>query len=109
MIPAYPEVQRKAHEELDHVVGHDRLPTVEDGKNLPYCHAIIKEVSMPSSFSRYFELIHTGRTDAQSLLAGNSPCIYRGYHLQGAFYPQEFGCRLELLDNAPRSIPLSRS
>ncbi|KAJ3727480.1 cytochrome P450 [Lentinula raphanica] len=44
LIPAYPEIQRKAHEELDRVVGRDRLPTVEDEKNLPYCHAIIKEV-----------------------------------------------------------------
>ncbi|KAJ3813392.1 cytochrome P450 [Lentinula aff. lateritia] len=44
LIPAYPEIQRKAHEELDKVVGRDRLPTVEDEKNLPYCHAIIKEV-----------------------------------------------------------------
>ncbi|KAJ6529371.1 cytochrome P450 [Mycena capillaripes] len=38
------EIQKKAHEELDRVVGRDRLPTVEDEKNLPYCHAIVKEV-----------------------------------------------------------------
>ncbi|PFH47460.1 hypothetical protein AMATHDRAFT_50287 [Amanita thiersii Skay4041] len=44
IIPAYPEIQAKAHEELDRVVGHDRLPTVEDEKDLPYIHAIIKEV-----------------------------------------------------------------
>ncbi|KAF8056531.1 cytochrome P450 [Lyophyllum atratum] len=44
LIPAYPEIQAKAHAELDRVVGRDRLPTVEDEKNLPYIHAIIKEV-----------------------------------------------------------------
>ncbi|KAL5518465.1 hypothetical protein ACEPAH_147 [Sanghuangporus vaninii] len=44
LIPAYPEIQRKAQEELDRVVGRDRLPSVEDEKDLPYCHAIIKEV-----------------------------------------------------------------
>ncbi|KAF8958865.1 cytochrome P450 [Flammula alnicola] len=44
LIPAYPEIQAKAHEELDRIVGRDRLPTVEDEKNLPYIHAIIKEV-----------------------------------------------------------------
>ncbi|CCM00858.1 uncharacterized protein FIBRA_02904 [Fibroporia radiculosa] len=44
LIPAYPEIQKKAQEELDRVVGRDRLPTVEDEINLPYCHAIIKEV-----------------------------------------------------------------
>ncbi|KAL0957848.1 hypothetical protein HGRIS_000033 [Hohenbuehelia grisea] len=44
LIPAYPEIQAKAHAELDRVVGRGRLPTVEDEKNLPYIHAIIKEV-----------------------------------------------------------------
>jgi len=42
LIPAYPEIQAKAHEELDRVVGRDRLPTIEDEKNMPYIHAIIK-------------------------------------------------------------------
>ena len=46
LIPAYPDVQRKAQEELDLVVGRERLPTVEDERNLPYCHAIIKEVQL---------------------------------------------------------------
>ncbi|KAF5380073.1 hypothetical protein D9615_006264 [Tricholomella constricta] len=44
LIPAYPDIQAKAHAELDRVVGRDRLPTVEDEKDLPYIHAIIKEV-----------------------------------------------------------------
>ncbi|PHH58662.1 hypothetical protein CDD81_4891 [Ophiocordyceps australis] len=44
LIPSYPEVQRRAHDELDCVVGRDRLPGVEDEKDLPYCRAIIKEV-----------------------------------------------------------------
>ncbi|KAJ5562849.1 Cytochrome P450 E-class group I [Penicillium sp. DV-2018c] len=44
LIPAYPEIQRKAQEELDRVIGRDRLPGIEDEKNLPYCHAIVKEV-----------------------------------------------------------------
>lgn len=44
LIPAYPEIQRKAQEELDRVVGRSRLPGVEDEKDLPYCRAIIKEV-----------------------------------------------------------------
>ncbi|KAF9486131.1 cytochrome P450, partial [Pholiota conissans] len=44
LIPAYPEIQAKAHAELDRVVGRNRLPKIEDEKNLPYIHAIIKEV-----------------------------------------------------------------
>ena len=42
IIPSYPEIQAKAHAELDRVVGRGRLPTVEDEKDLPYIHAIIK-------------------------------------------------------------------
>ena len=44
LIPAYPDIQRKAQEELDRVVGRSRLPGIQDEKDLPYCHAIIKEV-----------------------------------------------------------------
>ena len=44
LIPAYPEIQAKAHAELDRVIGQGRLPQVEDEKNLPYIHAIVKEV-----------------------------------------------------------------
>ncbi|KAI1797845.1 CyP450 monooxygenase [Ganoderma leucocontextum] len=39
----YPEVQRKAQAELEVVIGPHRLPEFEDGKKLPYIHAIIKE------------------------------------------------------------------
>lgn len=42
LIPAYPQIQAKAHAELDRVVGRRRLPTVEDEENLPYIHSIIK-------------------------------------------------------------------
>ncbi|KAF9442110.1 cytochrome P450 [Macrolepiota fuliginosa MF-IS2] len=44
LIPSHPHVQQKAHEELDRVVGRDRLPTIEDQQDLPYIRAIIKEV-----------------------------------------------------------------
>lgn len=40
----YPEVQKKAQEELDAVVGRERLPHFDDRGNLPYINAIIKEV-----------------------------------------------------------------
>lgn len=39
----FPEVVQKAHEEIDRVVGTDRLPTFEDRKNLPYIDGIVKE------------------------------------------------------------------
>ncbi|KAE8385720.1 cytochrome P450 [Aspergillus alliaceus] len=38
-----PEVQRKAQEEIDRVVGPNRLPAFEDRDNLPYVDAVVKE------------------------------------------------------------------
>ena len=39
----YPEIQRRAQEELDRVIGTERLPTFSDRKNLPYIDALVKE------------------------------------------------------------------
>lgn len=38
------EVQQKAEEEIDRVIGRDRLPNVQDRKGLPYVNAIMREV-----------------------------------------------------------------
>lgn len=40
----FPEVQKRAQEELDRVVGSERLPQWEDEANLPYVRSVIKEV-----------------------------------------------------------------
>ena len=40
----YPAVQKKAQEELDSVVGTDRLPELADKEDLPYVDALVKEV-----------------------------------------------------------------
>jgi len=39
-----PEIQKKAQDELDPVVGRDRLPTVDDRPSLPFVDAVCKEV-----------------------------------------------------------------
>ncbi|KAI9041793.1 cytochrome P450 [Aspergillus affinis] len=39
----YPEVQQKAQEEIDRVVGSARLPKAKDRENLPYVDALVKE------------------------------------------------------------------
>ncbi|GAA5899096.1 hypothetical protein JCM6882_004616 [Rhodosporidiobolus microsporus] len=39
----HPEVQRKAQEELDRVVGLTRSPSFADEHSLPYCRALVKE------------------------------------------------------------------
>ncbi|KAL5203476.1 hypothetical protein ABZP36_014428 [Zizania latifolia] len=38
-----PRVQKKLQEELDHVVGHDRVMSETDFQNLPYLQAVVKE------------------------------------------------------------------
>ena len=44
MMALYPHVMRKAQEELDRVVGNERLPEFSDWENLPYISAILKEL-----------------------------------------------------------------
>jgi hypothetical protein len=40
----YPDVLKRAQNELDSVIGRDRLPTFEDRLRLPFIDAIYKEV-----------------------------------------------------------------
>ena len=40
---AHPEIQKRAQDELDAVVGRSRTPTFADAPNLPYIQAVIKE------------------------------------------------------------------
>ena len=39
----HPDVQAKAQEEIDHVVGSQRLPDFGDRPNLPYVEAVYLE------------------------------------------------------------------
>lgn len=43
-LSAHPDIQAKAHKEIDRVVGHDRLPDFQDLDKLEYIKAIIEEV-----------------------------------------------------------------
>lgn len=40
----YPEVQRRAQEEIGTVIGRDRLPNLEDRDTLPYIRAMYLEL-----------------------------------------------------------------
>ena len=40
---AYPEIQKRAQDELEAVVGRSRCPTFADAPNLPYIQAMVKE------------------------------------------------------------------
>jgi cytochrome P450 len=39
----FPAAQKKAQEELDRVIGRDRLPEFDDEADLPFCRALVKE------------------------------------------------------------------
>ena len=39
----YPDVLKKVQEELDAVIGRNRLPKLEDRPRLPYADAVLKE------------------------------------------------------------------
>jgi cytochrome P450 len=56
----HPEVQKKAHEELDRVVGSKKLPTYEDIKErLPYINAIVLELFRFKHFAPFGIPHHT--------------------------------------------------
>lgn len=40
----HPDVQNKGQEEIDSVIGTNRLPNLEDRRSLPYVEAIYREV-----------------------------------------------------------------
>lgn len=40
----YPDILKKAQAEVDVVVGHERLPTMDDRDALPYVNAICTEL-----------------------------------------------------------------
>jgi len=40
----YPDVHRKAQEEIDRVIGRERLPDLTDRGSLPYLEALVMEL-----------------------------------------------------------------
>lgn len=52
MALAHPEAQKLAQEEIDRIVGNDRLPTYDDLSRMPYVKAFILEVRLSDSGCR---------------------------------------------------------
>ena len=51
----YPDIQRKAQEEIDQVVGKDTLPTFSDMENMPYIRAVCAEALRQAKSSVKFD------------------------------------------------------
>ncbi|XP_065199572.1 probable cytochrome P450 303a1 [Planococcus citri] len=66
----YPEVQRKAQEEIDRVVGRERMPTLNDRPNMPYVESIVLE-SVRVFMGRTFSIPHRALRDT----------TLQGYHI----------------------------
>nr|pir cytochrome P450 enzyme, CYP330A1 enzyme - green crab, common shore crab [Carcinus maenas]AAQ93009.1 cytochrome P450 CYP330A1 [Carcinus maenas] len=64
LISKHPHVQRRLQEELDEMVGKDRLPSFSDMDRLPYVQATIHEVQRVLNFVK-FSLPHVANQDCK--------------------------------------------
>ncbi|KAJ2932187.1 hypothetical protein H1R20_g4913, partial [Candolleomyces eurysporus] len=78
VLASYPHVQAKAQAEIDTVIGSDRLPLVTDRAELPYVHAIVKEIG------RWYTVVPLGVAHANA-----EADEYEGYFIpKGTFVLQ---------------------
>ena len=76
-----PESQRKAQEEIDRVIGGDRMPILDDFERLPYVKALVREVSRRSCM-----IVHTSLLrPTESFL-----CLSNRFSVSGPFSPSVF-------------------
>ncbi|XP_068106776.1 cytochrome P450 2B4-like [Hyperolius riggenbachi] len=54
LLMKYPEVLEKVHKEIEHVIGHERCPKVEDRKQMPFTEAVVHEIQ------RFIDLLPLG-------------------------------------------------
>ncbi|KAB5588560.1 O-methylsterigmatocystin oxidoreductase [Ceratobasidium theobromae] len=66
----YPDAQAKAQQEIDTVIGKDRLPTMEDRGQLPYTNRLIQELL------RWCPIVPSGVPHACF-----QDDVYQGYHI----------------------------
>ena len=83
----FPNKQAIAQGELDRVIGHSRLPTMEDRTSLPYVDALIKEtlrwhVLLPTAVPRRTEKddVYKGAYRLPILRGPRTFLVYRLFH-----------------------------
>jgi cytochrome P450 len=83
----YPEVQAKAQEDIDRVVGKDRLPDFDDRPELPYVEAILRETLrwhpvIPLSLYTLPQILKLNLTISSALPHTTTTSdIYKGYFI----------------------------
>ena len=73
----YPEVQRKAQEEIDRVIGRDRFPTLADRPRMPYVNSVGLE-SVRMFMGRTMNIPHRALKDTY-ILGHRIPKVYSFY------------------------------
>ena len=63
----YPDVQEIVQQEIDHVIGSDRLPTLQDKGDLPYFRALVTETLR---FNSIFPFLAPHKTTVDTALRG---------------------------------------
>ena len=98
-----PEVSKKAHEELDRVVGSERPPNFDDEPNLPYIRAIVKEVMRWRPINKF------GQNHYATEVLIDSINLILGRLVRRLFHPQRFRRYDQLVGNSLRPSSLPRS
>jgi cytochrome P450 len=85
----YPEVQKRAQEEIDSVLGHGHLPQFGDEDALPYVKAVLHEVlrwNPPAPLGSIREIYHPVSIYSRVLISGiphrlTEDDVYNGYFI----------------------------
>lgn len=73
------DVLKKAQEEVDRVVGNERLPDFNDRESLPYINALLEEVYRWVATSSITDHV---TNDETSCAAGILPCLWVSHSLR---------------------------
>ncbi|KAI0306165.1 cytochrome P450 [Multifurca ochricompacta] len=106
----YPEVQRRAQEEIDSVVGHGNLPDFGDEESLPYLKAVLYELlrwSPPAPFGIPHRLIKDDVYEGYFIPAKSLvfPNIWAIFH-DPATYPEPSKFKPERFLDTTTPVPL---
>ncbi|CAH2071570.1 unnamed protein product, partial [Iphiclides podalirius] len=111
-----PGVQEKIHEEIDRVVGRDRMPTLNDRSNMPYTEACLREAMRIDSLVP-LGVPHRAMRDtkldgydvpADTMVSVNYVALHMDKEIWGdpeVFRPERFIVNGQLKVNKDKSLP----